>query len=92
METHRRIDVHYSGTVQGVGFRYRARSIAQQFDMVGFVRNLEDGRVQVVAEGDKDELLAFLREIDQQLARFIRNKNVAWLKAQGQFASFEIRA
>ena len=92
METHRRIDVHYSGSVQGVGFRYRARSIAQQFDVAGFVRNLEDGRVQIVAEGEKDELLAFLREVDQQMARYIRNKNVVWLKAQGQFASFEIRA
>jgi acylphosphatase len=92
METHRRIDVHYSGTVQGVGFRYRARGIAQQFDVVGFVRNLEDGRVQIVAEGEKDELLEFLRDVDHQLARFIRDKNVVWLKSQGQFGSFEIRA
>lgn len=92
MESDRRIDVHYSGHVQGVGFRFRARSVAQQFQVSGFVRNLEDGRVQIVAEGEKDELLAFLREIDQQMARFIRDKNVAWQKAQGQFDKFDIRA
>lgn len=92
MESHRRIEVTYSGTVQGVGFRYRARNIAQQFDVVGFVRNLDDGRVQIVAEGEKDELLEFVRDIDHQMARFIRHKEVAWHKAQNQFARFEIRA
>src|SRR5262245_51276190 len=43
--------VYYTGHVQGVGFRYTARAAAQSCDVVGFVRNLDDGRVQIVAEG-----------------------------------------
>jgi acylphosphatase len=92
MDSHRRIEVHYSGNVQGVGFRYHARTIAQQHDVAGFIRNLEDGRVQLVAEGEKDDLLAFLREIDQQMNRYIREKSVSWQKANGQFVGFVIRA
>ena len=91
MEHLRRIDVHYAGNVQGVGFRYRARAIAQQFSVAGFVRNLDDGRVQLVAEGEKEELLELIREIDQKMARYIRDKTVGWGKASQQFSSFEIR-
>jgi acylphosphatase len=43
--------VFYSGLVQGVGFRYTTQRIAQQHAFAGFVRNLPDGRVQLVAEG-----------------------------------------
>jgi acylphosphatase len=92
MENFRRLEIHYAGNVQGVGFRYRARNIAQQYDVTGLVRNLDDGRVQVVAEGEKDELLAFMREIDQQMERYIRNKSVVWGTAHHQFVTFDIRA
>ena len=51
-----RIEVYFSGHVQGVGFRYRTHQAASQFDVKGFVMNLPDGRVQLVAEGTKSEL------------------------------------
>jgi acylphosphatase len=92
MENHRRIEVHYSGHVQGVGFRYQALGIARLYDVVGFVRNLDDGRVQLVAEGEKEELLAFLREVNQKMTRFVRHKTVSWHKPSNQFSSFEIRS
>jgi acylphosphatase len=91
MENARRIEVHYLGQVQGVGFRYRARTIADEYDVVGFVRNLDDGSVHVVAEGRKEDLLQFLRTVDAHMERYIRDKSVQWSKAQQQFDHFEIR-
>jgi acylphosphatase len=92
MESNRRIEVHYVGHVQGVGFRFRARSIAEAHDLTGYVRNMDDGRVHLVAEGDKDDLISFLRDLDQQMERYIRDKSVVWAKASHQFDSFAIRA
>src|SRR5471030_2081507 len=51
----RRMKVFYSGRVQGVGFRYTARTVAAGFEITGYVRNLPDGRVELVAEGDDSE-------------------------------------
>lgn len=50
----------YSGRVQGVGFRYTAQRLAEGFPVVGFVRNLPDGRVELVAEGEPEVVEAFL--------------------------------
>lgn len=48
------------GVVQGVGFRYHTRQIAQQIGVNGFVRNQTDGTVEIVAVGTKDQLKALL--------------------------------
>ena len=45
----KRMQIFFSGTVQGVGFRFTAERLARRFPVTGFVRNLEDGRVEVVA-------------------------------------------
>ena len=58
-----RLQIFYSGRVQGVGFRYTVKTLASGFEVTGTVRNLSDGRVELVAEGTKDELEAFRRAI-----------------------------
>jgi acylphosphatase len=83
--------VYYSGHVQGVGFRYTARSAARGFRVTGFVRNLPDGRVELVAEGEPPELQAFLAEIRDQLGSRIRTEQSDTQAASGEFAGFEIR-
>jgi acylphosphatase len=86
-----RITVLYSGRVQGVGFRYTARSVATGFEVSGAVRNLSDGRVELLAEGAKAELEAFRRAIqDSEVGRFIRQEEVAWGEASGEFRGFGI--
>jgi acylphosphatase len=83
--------VFYSGHVQGVGFRYTTSQIARGYQVTGFVRNLPDGRVELVAESDKQQLKAFLAEIQDRMAQFIRQAAVAERPATGEFQDFEIR-
>jgi acylphosphatase len=87
----RRLGIFYSGRVQGVGFRYTAKSVAVGFEISGIVRNLSDGRVELVAEGAREELEAFRAAIrDAGLKHFIRDENVTWSDAQNEFCGFEI--
>ena len=83
--------VTYSGSVQGVGFRYTVKAAATGFDVTGTVRNLPDGGVELIAEGARDELEAFRRAIRESgLDHFIRNEDVSWGEPRGEFRGFEI--
>ena len=85
------MQIIYSGQVQGVGFRYTARTVATGFEVVGTVRNLPDGRVELIAEGDRAELEAFRDAIPGAgLAGFIRDQRVDWAAAKNEFHGFEI--
>lgn len=87
----RRIQVLYSGQVQGVGFRYTVKSVATGFDLTGSVRNLPGGGVELIAEGAKDELEAFRQAIRESgLDHFIRNEEISWQEASSEFRGFEI--
>jgi acylphosphatase len=86
-----RLRIFYSGTVQGVGFRYTTKTVATGFEVTGTVRNLPDGRVEVIAEGVRAELEAFRTAIrDAGLSGFIRDENVSWSDAQNELRGFEI--
>jgi len=86
-----RLQIHYIGNVQGVGFRYTVKSLATGFEVTGTVRNLADGRVELVAEGVKDELIAFQQAIrESELGHFIRKEEVAWAEPQDNLSGFEI--
>ena len=64
--------VTYSGRVQGVGFRATCRWLAGGFELVGYVRNLPDGRVEVLVEGEPAEIDQFTDAIQRELGGFIR--------------------
>ena len=88
----KRADVYYSGRVQGVGFRYSVREVACGFEVTGFVRNLPDGRVEMVAEGEEEEVQAFLEAIvASHLGSHVRGADVRWDAATGEFDGFGIR-
>jgi len=81
----------YSGRVQGIGFRYTAKTMANGFEVTGTVRNLDDGRVELIAEGLKEELDAFLQAIrDSEVGRFIRQEQAMWSEAKNEFRGFAI--
>jgi acylphosphatase len=85
-----RVEAFFSGHVQGVGFRYSALSLAQGFRVTGFVRNLPDGRVHLVAVGDRDETEAFLAAVKRHMASHIRESQESTQAATGKFARFNI--
>lgn len=86
-----RREIHYSGRVQGVGFRYTARRMASGYQVTGFVRNLPDGRVQLVTEGARDELDRYLAALGKELERNIIGAEARTSTATGEFDSFDVR-
>lgn len=77
--------------MQGVGFRYTVKSLARGFEVTGTVRNLPEGHVELIVEGDKEELSAFQQAIrESELGHFVRKENVAWQAPQGGLRGFEI--
>ena len=86
-----RVRILYSGRVQGVGFRYTVKSLATGYDVTGIVRNLSDGRVEIVAEGAQPEVAAFREAVLQtHVGRFVKGEHIEWLEGAGEFRGFEI--
>ncbi len=85
-----RRQIYYSGRVQGVGFRMTTRSHARRFSVTGFVRNLVDGRVELVAEGESDEIDRFLSSLRTAMTMNIRSEQCVEMPASGEFRDFEI--
>jgi acylphosphatase len=86
-----RVRVLYSGTVQGVGFRWRVVDSASGRAVTGFVANLQDGRVELVAEGERAELETFLAAVRARMTDLIAAEDAAWSAATGEFREFGVR-
>ncbi len=85
------VQVFYEGRVQGVGFRYSARRVASGFDIAGYVRNLPDGRVELVASGEPREVDDFLQALrDSELAGHIEGEAVAAIPRPAGLKGFSI--
>lgn len=87
----KKMQVFFEGSVQGVGFRFTTERLARRFPVTGFVRNLEDGRVEVTAEGEEPVLVEFLTAIRESgMKDYIRDVEAHWSAAQGCFKGFGI--
>ena len=88
----KRVHVYYAGPVQGVGFRMTAEDVARELGVVGWIKNLRDGRVELVAEAEETTLQRFLETIRNGAMRnFIHDAEVSWSDASEAFHEFEIR-
>ncbi len=88
----KRIHILYSGKVQGVGFRYTARSVASQLGLAGWAKNLRDGNVEVVCEGEESKLKRFLDEMSKEFPNhYVDNTDVTWEEPIDKLNGFEIR-
>ena len=87
----RRLHVYYSGSVQGVGFRFTAERLAGSLGITGWVKNLRDGRVEVMGEAPEDALKQFLEKINVAFKAYLRDTEVKWAAASGEFDGFDIR-
>ncbi len=83
--------VVYSGTVQGVGFRFTARGLAQHYAVSGYVKNLSDGRVEVMAVGEEREVQAYLEALRQEMGDYIAHERGTWVTSPEHFVTFDIR-
>jgi acylphosphatase len=87
----KQLHLFYSGKVQGIGFRYTVTDIARQQRVYGWVKNLNDLRVEVIAEAEEDTLNKFLELVNEQFSRYISDVEVKWLSASGEFRDFQIK-
>ena len=84
--------VFYDGNVQGIGFRWSVKQIAKGFDVIGWVRNISDGRVELQASGEAADLTAFLEAIGQsELRAHIKDQGQIPLSEAPVARGFEIR-
>jgi acylphosphatase len=86
-----RVRVLYNGRVQGVGFRFSFVDAAISCGVTGFVRNLSDGRVEAVCEGDNASIEELLGRINNTMSRYISNSEISREDPTGKFEDFNIR-
>jgi len=82
--------VHFKGNVQGVGFRYTTCRVAGGFDLTGRVRNLPDGSVECIVEGERKEIDAFLNELRGAMGGYIRDETQQTASARGKYSDFGV--
>ena len=86
-----RTHVFYGGRVQGVGFRYTAESIAHRLGLTGWVKNLPDGRVELVCEGPKEKIETLFTEIQEgSLGRYIKKVDCVWEDPTNEYQDFRV--
>jgi acylphosphatase len=86
------LHVLFSGTVQGVGFRYTTQRLAQTMSVRGWVRNFNDGRVEMLAQGEKALLNKFLQRLQNgALAANIEKVECDWSQPTEPLTGFEVR-
>lgn len=83
--------IQFFGDVQGVGFRYTACSVAQEFNVTGYVRNIRNGSVELVVEGKPKEIDRFLETLHDRMSDHIDREEVVEELASGEFIGFSIR-
>lgn len=85
-----RCHCYFKGRVQGVGFRYMTRNLAINYDVTGFVRNLPDGRVELIAEGPESQVNGFVLAVNERMRPHIRDVQQTVEPATGDFGQFII--
>jgi len=87
----KQVHIYYSGRVQGIGFRFTAERMAQELGVGGWVKNLSDGRVEVIAEAQEDKLKEFIAQINKTFSQYIQDIDINWQPAMGEFRDFGVK-
>ena len=83
--------VHFTGHVQGVGFRYTTLQVAKEFEVAGYVQNLPDGRVLLEVEGHARAVDEFVTAVAERMHGYVRKIERVQQKRPPAFQGFEIR-
>lgn len=82
--------IFYSGTVQGVGFRYAVERFASGLKLTGWVKNLPDGRVEILCEGLPEDIEKLVGQVDSRFDGYIKEKKVSFSAVEGTFKDFQV--
>jgi acylphosphatase len=82
--------IWFSGRVQGVGFRYTAQRIASRYGLTGYVRNTHDGKVEMVAQGQPEDIENCIRDIRETFGAYVRDVQENEVPVDSRYKSFEI--
>ena len=74
-----------------MGFRFTAESVASSLGVSGWVKNLQGGDVEIIAEGTEEVLKDFISRMEEEFGSYIKNKQIDWATATGEFKDFGIR-
>ena len=80
----------FSGRVQGVGFRFTAYRIARRYGLTGFVKNLSNGSVEMLAQGTAENVAACLHDIAESFGSYIRDTKITNAEPTGKYDEFKI--
>lgn len=87
-----RAHVYISGYVTGVFFRYHTQELAQRLSVKGWVRNLRDGRVEAVFEGEREQVEEMIKSCHRgPPGATVTDVEVKWEEHRGEFSGFEVR-
>ncbi len=84
------VHIFYSGIVQGVGFRYTTQRFATNLGLLGWVKNLSDGRVEMVVAGPKGQVEEFTKQLDTHFSGSIQNKEMVYQPVLEKFKNFAV--
>ena len=80
----------YSGTVQGVGFRYAVMQYASSCGVTGWVKNLRSGQVEALVEGTREEIEALCARIEERFDGYISDKEIVFKQVDACYNDFRI--
>lgn len=84
----KQIHAYFSGHVQGVFFRSKTKAMAQKLSLTGFVKNLPDSRVELLAQGEEENINKLLDKLNQTFT--IKDSQISFSKSTHKFSSFTI--
>ncbi len=87
----KQVHIYYIGRVQGIGFRFTAKDIANNLGVSGWVKNLSDGRVEIVAQAEEETLQEFLAKIREYFSKYIQDTLISWFPVSDEFKDFGVK-
>lgn len=80
----------FSGSVQGVGFRFTALNIANRYHLTGYVRNLPNGSVEMLAQGLAETIDSCIRDIEDSFTGYVRQSDIEPVTPDPKLTDFRI--